>query len=72
MDLFNKIGSDWKTFDETLSKLISLIKNLEKENNTLKEKNKILESKNNEFKKIKKEMEGKIRKLIDKIKSIKE
>lgn len=72
MDLFNKNGSDWKTFDETLTELIALITNLEKENKTLKEKNKKLEDKKNEFEKIKKEMEGKIRKLIDKLKTIKE
>lgn len=72
MDLFNNKPIDWKTFDKTLTKLLSLIENLEKQNKMLKEKSKGLEEKMKKFEKVKRDMEGKIKKLINKIETIKE
>ena len=72
MDLFDKNNTDWETVEQEIEKAIKLIQELRAEKKSLVEENKKLKEDTITFRKTEKELERKIKELIEKVNAIEE
>ena len=72
MELFDKKNVDWETLEQKIEEAVNLIKNLEKQNKELVEKNTRLKEETKSFNEMKRKMEMKIKELLEKLSVIKE